>query len=291
MGVALKKGGEFEGHEFWDEHDELLTRAWEEYGWRHPELYTSGPVFDQRYVHSELRQAAEAARAGDGEHRARDLFDEVVPGVFASEKLFTEQFVTDLLEELEHIESSGIPRRRPNGMNRYGVILDNVGLQSALRGLVDAYVRPLAGMLFPELVAATDAEEHYAFTVRYEVSGDTELAKHADASVATLNLCLGKPGWRGGALRFFEYDGRGIYALPKDGAGAGAGDVEFRPGLAVLHRGQHKHQALPLSDGERTNVIVWLFAEHGVVRVAPYPKDEQLTDRGRWRARGHASEL
>merc|ERR1712187_248098 len=165
-----------------------------------------------------------------------DLFEEVVPGVHTSTALFTQRFLDDLLIELEHIQSSGIPRRRPNGMNRYGVILDQVGMESALTGLVEAYIRPLAESLFPETIGAGDAEEHYAFTVQYETSGDTELAKHGDASVATLNLCLGRLGWRGGDLEFFDYEGSGIYALPRGNLSAGAGNISFRPGLAVLHR-------------------------------------------------------
>eukprot|EP00931_Biecheleriopsis_adriatica_P092832 TRINITY_DN66602_c0_g1_i1.p1 TRINITY_DN66602_c0_g1~~TRINITY_DN66602_c0_g1_i1.p1 ORF type:complete len:332 (+),score=78.41 TRINITY_DN66602_c0_g1_i1:70-1065(+) len=282
---VMQEKGEFEGAEFWEVHDELLTKAWQELGPLHGELYRYGPAFEQRYIHASLQHAARAAREGGSESEAWGLFKEVVPGVFASDALFTETFLLELLEELEHIEGSGIPRRRPNGMNRYGVILDQVGFEAAMQGLIEEYVRPLAAMLFPELVAAHDAVEHYAFTVRYEPSGDTELAKHGDASVVTLNLCLGRDGWEGGELRFFESGGSGFYALPRGNASAGAGDVGFRPGLAVLHRGQHKHQALPLISGERSNAIIWLHAEHGVVRVAPYAVHEQLSMSQRW-ARG-----
>eukprot|EP00928_Gymnodinium_smaydae_P090516 TRINITY_DN74302_c0_g1_i1.p1 TRINITY_DN74302_c0_g1~~TRINITY_DN74302_c0_g1_i1.p1 ORF type:complete len:334 (+),score=44.90 TRINITY_DN74302_c0_g1_i1:76-1077(+) len=280
--ASVIQRGEFEGYEFWEEHDEVLTKAWQELGPRNPGLYAYGPAFEERYIHGDLRAAADAARGGEGEGRARQLFEEVVPGVFASDRLFTAPFVNDLLSELEHIEVSGIPRRRPNGMNRYGVILDNVGMESALNGLIDAYVRPLAAMLFPELVGPHDADEHYAFTVRYEASGDTELAKHGDASVVTLNLCLGRPGWRGGGLQFYEYEASGIYALPRGSNSAGGGLLNFQPGLAVLHRGQHKHQALPLLDGVRTNVIIWLMGRHGVVRVAPYAKEDQMDLAQRW---------
>lgn len=283
---SLSKGGEFEGHEFWEEHDSLLSRAWQELGPRNEDLYVYGPAFEQRYMHSSARSASTEARAGQGEEAAKALFAEVVPGVFASDRLFTQEFLADVLSELEHIEASGIPQRRPNGMNRYGVILDNVGLQRALEGLVAAYVRPLAGMLFPELVGADDAVEHYAFTVRYEPSGDTELVKHGDASVVTMNLCLGRPGWRGGDLQFFDYEASGMYSLPPGSAAGGAGNVTFRPGLVVLHRGQHKHQALPLLSGERTNIILWLFARHGVVRVAPYKKKDWLTAGQRWNGSG-----
>merc|ERR1712187_349253 len=211
-----------------------------------------------------------------------DLFEEVVPGVHTSTALFTQRFLDDLLIELEHIQSSGIPRRRPNGMNRYGVILDQVGMESALTGLVEAYIRPLAELLFPETIGPGDAEEHYAFTVQYEQDGDTELAKHGDASVATLNLCLGQPGWKGGELHFFESGGSGLYTLGNGNSSAGAGEVHFKPGMAILHRGQHQHQALPLAGGVRTNLVIWLMGKDGYVRIAPYEKREQLTAEQRW---------
>ncbi|CAE8596174.1 unnamed protein product [Polarella glacialis] len=296
---TLREKAEFEGGGFWEEHDDLLTRAWQELGPRHGDLYKYGHTFEKRYLSKALRRAARDAREGGNETSARDLFKEVVPGVFASEELFTQEFLNDLLEELEHVQGSGIPMRRPNGMNRYGVILDHVGLESSIQGLVEASVRPLASMLFPELVGVEDADEHFAFTVQYDTAGDTELAKHGDASVVTLNLCLGRPGWTGGYLRFFERGGSGFHvgssvfkALPRGNASAGSGDLSFRPGLAVLHRGQHKHQALPLVDGVRTNAIVWLMGKHGVVRVAPYAEHEQLSVYERWhRTSANALEL
>ncbi|CAE7358438.1 ICU11 [Symbiodinium natans] len=280
--VTKKKDGEFEGGEFWEAHEELLKRAWQEHGPLHADLYSFGPNFERRYLTSKLRAAARLAREEGSEEAAKGLFEEILPGVFASEDLFTEAFRKDVLEELDRINSAGIPTRRPNGMNRYGVILDQVGFEEALNGLVGAYIKPLGGMLFPELVGDHDADEHYAFTVKYEPSGDTELAKHGDASVVTLNLCLGPATWKGGALRFFASGGSGIYALPKGNASAGSGDVNFQPGQVLLHRGQHKHQALPLLSGQRANLIIWLHAEHGVVRVAPYPPEQQLMAKQRW---------
>lgn len=277
---ALSKGGEFEGYDFWEEYDDLLKSAWQQFGPLRGELYSFDPAFERRYLHSALRGAAAHARGEGDESEARGLFEELLPGVFKSDRLFTADFLEDLQLELQHIEDSGIPRRRPNGMNRYGVILDQVGLEAAIEGLAEAYFRPLAAMLFPELVGPTDAEEHYAFTVKYEAEGDTELAKHGDASVVTINLCLGRAGWRGGELRFFESAGQGLHAPGREQAGTG--DIVFSPGMAVLHRGQHKHQALPLLGGQRTNVIIWLMGKHGVVRIAPYPKVEQLSLAQRW---------
>lgn len=53
--------------------------------------------------------------------------------------------------------------------------------------------------------------------------------------------------------------------------------VEFEPLMVIMHRGQHQHEALPLVGGERVNLVVWLFADGGRVRVVPYPRAQQHT--------------
>lgn len=281
--VGVRRG-EYEGDEWWDEHESLLRRAWVELGPGLPSLYGAGPHWNERYLHAEFVAAASAARGATADEApARALFDLAAPGVFSTRRLFTPALAAELLGELQHIESSGIPRRRPNGMNRYGVILDQVGLDTAMRGLVDAALRPLAGMLFPDVVGPTDLEEHHAFTVKYETGGDTELAKHGDASVVTFNLCLGEVGHRGGALRFLADSTPGVGQAPSPlSAGGGSGDVAFDTGLLLVHKGQHKHQALPLSGGRRVNLVVWLMGRGGYVRVAPYPAADRLTAHQRW---------
>ena len=39
--------------------------------------------------------------------------------------------------------------------------------------------------------------------------------------------------------------------------------------------GGHYHAAEPIQQGERTNMVLWLMGEHGVVRVAPYERGER----------------
>ena len=82
----------------------------------------------------------------------------------------TERFCEMLLEELRHYEDSGIPLRRPNGMNRFGAILDQLGLEASLDYLSRRFVRPLGQLLFPWLISHSDADEHYAFAVRCKSS-------------------------------------------------------------------------------------------------------------------------
>ena len=46
-----------------------------------------------------------------------------------------------------------------------------------------------------------------------------------------------------------------MYALPKGNDSAGAGDVNFRAGMALIHRGQHQHQAQELTSGQRVDLV------------------------------------
>ena len=118
-------------------------------------------------------------------------------------KIFTPEFEQKLLEEVEHLASSGIPARRPNGMNRSGLILTNLGFEPLLAPLMRDYIAPVAALLFPEWVSASGDEcaEVYAFTVQYQQGQDLSLAEHYDTSNLTLNLCLGKD-FQGGDLVF-----------------------------------------------------------------------------------------
>ena len=188
--------------------------------------------------------------------------------------------IAKLRAELTRVAASGIPTRRPNGMNRYGVILDEEvdgavsnGLAAFVRALVDAYVRPLGRMLFAELVGAGDDVEQFAFTVRYRPDEDATLAEHRDASVVTLNLNLNAPGegYGGSALAF--QDAREPSARHT---------VEFTPGMALIHQGALRHAALPIEHGARENLIVWLFGAGGYVRAAPRPEGERLSLEERW---------
>eukprot|EP00971_Amphidinium_carterae_P004456 89335-Amphidinium_carterae.1 len=98
--VRTSLNGELEGAEFWDEHDALLTQAWHELGPRRERLYTYDAAYEQAYVHQALHDAANEARNGKGEEVVRSLFHEVVPGVFASSKIFTTRFTEDMMTEL-----------------------------------------------------------------------------------------------------------------------------------------------------------------------------------------------
>lgn len=44
-------------------------------------------------------------------------------------QMFRQEFCTALIKELENFEKSGLPLRRPNSMNNYGVVVNEMGLE------------------------------------------------------------------------------------------------------------------------------------------------------------------
>lgn len=285
---------------WWFDNDALLQEARGEWGVRHAALYDL-EANDALFIQPELRAAVEAMEAAAEGRRAvnesavRGLLRPAgAPGVWVL-PLFTPSFCSMLIEELRHYEASGIPLRRPNGMNRFGAILDQLGLEESMNYLSRRYLRPLGQLLFPWLIAAGDADEHYAFVVRYKLGEDVQLAEHADASVLTLNANLGLPasegGFMGGAVAF-----RGTRFLDDKPQEMPTHLVDFasmEPGEGILHLGGQYHAALPIEGGERINMIVWLHGKYEVVRVAPYAALDQLGPEERWAAfaRERASHL
>jgi hypothetical protein len=274
---AALYGGEDENSAWWDAHEGLLRQARHEWGRKHPDLYEWTRAFRESYVDPQLLRAFE--------ERNLTLFHELVrpttvDNVFTV-PLFRSDYAETLLDELHHQEASGIPLRRPNGMNRYGTILSELGFESSMRGLVEDILAPLALSLFPRHVGPADITNNYPFTVRYRPDQDVELSEHADASVVTVNVCLEPDP----SLRYVLYfkRHRSLKPLPWTGGGSGGngGDaVTFlelsQPGQAVVHLGQIVHGVAPVS-GRRSNLVLWLFGEHGDVRVAEYDEDETWT--------------
>ena len=80
---------------------------------------------------------------------------------------------------------------------------------------------------------------------------------------------------------------RWLSAGPRASEGASTHLVDFgqmEAGEGVLHLGGQFHETLPLEEGERLNLVLWMFARHGVVRVAPYPNEQRVGATERWGA-------
>lgn len=209
---------------------------------RHPELFEGDlreEWFDLAFVQAVLRDgSAEAVRA---------FVKEECAGAY-SFPMFTPAFCGLLIDEAEHYQASGLPVRRPNSMNAYGLILnDGIGLESFIDALQRRALQPVARALFPQEGCRLDG--HHAFLVHYQQGKDLGLDTHTDDSDVTFNTALGK-----------EFTGAGLSLC---GMMGGAGMRKLRHvyrhvvGRCLVHLGRHRHGADDIQSGERINLIVW----------------------------------
>jgi len=212
----------------------------------------------------DLDPALRAALSGDSGLHA--LIEEVHPDIYAV-PILSAQWCDRLLAELDALDDwtarTGQRFEPPNSMNRYGVILSELGLTGTLDALLTQAIAPLAAECFPE-VGGEDLDSHHGFIVEYQRGGDRSLGFHVDDSEVTLNLCLGG-GFSGGEL-FFE--GRRCEEHRQTGCStADQFHWAHRPGIGLLHAGKHRHGALSIVEGRRRNLILWCRSSR--YRAAP----------------------
>lgn len=179
--------------------------------------------------------------------------------------------LSDEVQELERsCASRGIELARPNSMNEYGVILDDVGYGDMLQTLTTTYLRPLAAYLHPDLGGAS-LDAHHGFLVDYERGKDEDLGFHVDDSELTLNVCLENSA-SGSELYF-----RGARCMPHRQTRSLASEefeLTHEPGVAILHIGKERHGVHPLRRGRRRNLILWCRSTSyraGLTSQAPCP--------------------
>ena len=115
-----------------------------------------------------------------------------------------------------------------------------------------------------------------AFTIQYKGGEDLYLKEHSDASLIPLNVNLNPPDER--------YEGSNISCFFADNDDNGeriVHKITFLPVMALLHRGMARHAAQSIANGERTNMVLWLFGPDGYVQIAPYEEHERLTPKQR----------
>ena len=169
--------------------------------------------------------------------------EKVLDGVYRSPVLESDT-CDKILEELEHFKKSGLPHSKPNSMNKHGVIMTELGLDS-LVNLIKTKVENVATELFPDLVGETGLDSNKSFTVEYDASEDhfdKDLATHFDNAEVTLNISL-TDDHEDGELYFLKNE----KVLP----------VQHKKGQGILHSGRDLHGAMPVSCGRRTNLILW----------------------------------
>lgn len=171
--------------------------------------------------------------------------------------LFSAEFVQALLREMHGFEHWCQHRQtmptRPNSMNNHGVVLAELGLESAMDELLCTWLAPLTTRYF-DSHAGSQLDHQHAFVVDYAEDGDTSLDFHVDDSEVTLNACLG-----------LSFDGAEVYFRGErceSHRTDPANDVDSwewhpAPGVAILHAGAHRHGVHTLRAGRRVNLIVW----------------------------------
>jgi hypothetical protein len=300
--VSTTTGGETEHLAFWETHETLFQEAWKEWAMHNhthlPDLVESNMMHPTLYQH--VHNLWHESTVEHEEALQDDLWQEPIPGVFVCKDFLTPTSGVPLLRQhLQSAKTAGIPTRRPNGMNRDGLVLDDETpggvsypqLDDFIHDvLVDTYIRPLGRMFFKDSIGSDqDDGTQYAFTVHYQTpvllhanrtTSDIKLKEHSDSSAITMNINLNLPNnenedgeevYDGSSLVFVDKDTGERQVLPP-----------MEPGMAVIHRGLHRHQALPIEKGQRHQLIVWLFGRDGYVRFVPYEPDEQMTVKERW---------
>ena len=240
----------------------------------HPALFTG--EIQRAWLDAPL-SAALALGAGAARDAAlRALLRTDASGVY-SVQLFAPEMCALLIEEVEHFSACTPPteRSRVNSMNRYGVVLNEIGLELLMDGLAASVLAPILRLAFPRAGQGVDA--HHSFVVRYAPDEDTSLDPHTDASHCTANVCLGKD-FEGAALTFCGTLGEAAHRRAT---------LRYRHaiGRAVLHLGTRRHGAEPITAGQRFNLIVWCTniaygaSEAGrATRLVDYPPERSAPD-------------
>lgn len=153
--------------------------------WGCSSLAVGGPVGDPRSEPATALRAAEMPPCN---------VQEEAHGIYSFD-MFQPMFCRMFLEELDNYYASGLPIRRPNSMNNYGIIVNEVLIRSAetlrapspgglvlqcvlacapgqigLRGMMTLlqrqYLWPVAKLLFPR--EGEEFHDHHSFMVQYK---------------------------------------------------------------------------------------------------------------------------
>ena len=206
-----------------------------------PELYD---CFGWRaeWLHPELR----AALGADGDAPLRSLLRECTEGVYAFPML-TDAACAMLVREVDDYNASGLPTSRPNSMNKYGLVLNEIGMEPLFDSMQSRVLQRIAALLWP--LEGGSLDRHHSFVVQYETGKDLGLDMHTDNSDVTFNVCLGRE-FEGAGLTFCGYMGQADHR-----------HFSYRhqhvKGHCIVHLGRRRHGADDLTSGERLNLIIW----------------------------------
>ena len=89
--------------------------------------------------------------------------------------LLSDDFCNRMLEELTY-SSNFTFLTRPNSMNNYGLIVNEIGMREAITELQQEILWPVARLLWP--LQSTQFDAHHSFIVRYKSDEDPGLDMH-----------------------------------------------------------------------------------------------------------------
>ncbi|KAL3682755.1 hypothetical protein R1sor_000777 [Riccia sorocarpa] len=106
----------------------------------------------------------------DGSEEAmRKIIMEHSPGVYTFYML-EPTFCAMMLDEVQHFENWALEAKvkimRPNTMNNYGAVLDDIGMEGMLNELMISFINPMATVLL-ENVGGSTLDSHHGFVVEH----------------------------------------------------------------------------------------------------------------------------
>jgi len=269
---------------FWSKNGRLLEQAWKEWSVNPQEPGCKLPSLDETVFAPTLREAVfEAWRNPDSEHNVRKAWKEVAPGVYSCQ-FFDPKELHRVRAYLDSAAEANIATRQPYGivLNRKGFMLDerSVGYLAIpafqdfyQKLLMDTFMRPLGRLFYPDYIQRADDSQTFGFTIAWQAGTNTDknIHQHSDASALTLNINVNDPQE--------DFEGSSLYFVDQQTGKKHV--VHFNPGEAIMHRGSVPHASLPITKGERRNMVLWLYGEQGQYSHFPYPS--RMSAQERWK--------
>ena len=153
-----------------------------------------------------------AAIDNGGTQAIRSIVRTEAPGVYSFD-LFTPAFCRKFAADIKLYEASNLPKARPNSMNNYGVIVNDIGMERMIDRLMSEYIQPVARALLAEVTTALALDHHHSFIVQYREGHDLSLDMHTDDSDVTLNVNI-CDGFTGSGLTFCGRHGQHLSLYP-----------------------------------------------------------------------------
>lgn len=243
------------------EHENATARKYRQLQ-KHPALFDTAAGWQDDWFDPDFLAAM---RAGTDEAWS-SVVEEHLPGALFSCRMFSRKFCDMLIEEVDNFATTGLPARRPNSMNNYGIILNEIGWKPMVNVLQDSILARIAGRYWPH-IAPFDG--HHTFIVRYKSDEDRGLDMHTDDSDVTFNLCLGRE-FSGAGLSFC-----GVMGQPDHRKHSFTYKHDL--GRCCWHLGRQRHGADDITAGERLNLIVWNHSsthrKSSEYKSSPYRKE------------------